>query len=380
MDASLTFSSINGRSVHDPVDHQAARTQVVAEKASTEACAGQKKAPMFASSNLAQYLTRKFACHVTVHLDGQAAVEDMEALNLDWLRIEGPDMQLKVRKCQKAAVIVACAGFIHGTTPAGSFDLRPGQDFVFVPDLSELDLAIRASDTRSAQFLIFLFERNELEDVALYPQSGRPASLEEDGLRILALQRLQMIRRPEASTMLELQFRLAQSATAVCGLGEKMRVHQALLQILNAFLVERGKQNPAVGHRSETGTLEDICIQLTGMLDPDLTVASVAQMAGVTTRTLQLWFKRNFGCTPGQWLLRQRLLAARRRLEAPADSDNVTSIASGYFNNLGDFSRRYRNAFGERPSATLQKARAKQSMSRWRPRNLSIDGMAKHTS
>jgi hypothetical protein len=272
MDGSLTFSPINGRSMHNPVDHQAARTQVVAEEASTEVRAAQNKAPMFVSSNLAQYLNRKFACHVTVHLDGQAAVEDMEALNLDWVRIEGPDMQLKVRKCHKAAVIVACAGFIGGTTPAGSFDLRPGQDFVFVPDLSELDLAIRASDTRGAQFLIFLFERNELEDVALYPQSGRPASPEEDGLRILALQRLQMIRRPEASTMLELQFRLAQSATAVCGLGEKMRFREALLQILNAFLVERGKQNPAVGNRSEAGTLEDICIQLTGMLDPDLTV------------------------------------------------------------------------------------------------------------
>ena len=92
--------------------------------------------------------------------------------------------------------------------------------------------------------------------------------------------------------------------------------------------------------------------------DP-VSVNDLAEIAGVSVRSLQAAFRSARECTPMQALLNRRLAAARERLSAPCPSTTVTSVATecGFFH-LGRFARDYRRTFGETPSATLARARA----------------------
>lgn len=90
-------------------------------------------------------------------------------------------------------------------------------------------------------------------------------------------------------------------------------------------------------------------------LDQPLTLGALALACGVGRRTLQKVFQDGHGLGPMQWLRRERLAAVRRSLvEDPADRPSVTQTALRFgFSHLGEFSRAYREAFGETPSATL---------------------------
>ncbi len=91
--------------------------------------------------------------------------------------------------------------------------------------------------------------------------------------------------------------------------------------------------------------------------DP-VTVDDMADIAGVSVRSLQTAFRLARGCTPMQVLLQRRLAAARDALCAAEPGTTVTTVAMdcGFFH-LGRFSRDYRRAFGETPSTTLSRAR-----------------------
>jgi transcriptional regulator GlxA family with amidase domain len=59
------------------------------------------------------------------------------------------------------------------------------------------------------------------------------------------------------------------------------------------------------------------------------------------------------------WLVRQRLLAG-------ADSVKAVALAFGFWH-LSDFSRSYRDQFGETPSETLGRGRGPQQVKSWTP-------------
>jgi AraC-like DNA-binding protein len=86
-------------------------------------------------------------------------------------------------------------------------------------------------------------------------------------------------------------------------------------------------------------------------------IDTLATVAGVPARTLQAHFTQYLGTTPLGWLRKTRLANARRQLLDPATSKNVTEIAlANGFSQLGRFSVQYREAFGESPSDTRQRA------------------------
>jgi AraC-like DNA-binding protein len=88
-----------------------------------------------------------------------------------------------------------------------------------------------------------------------------------------------------------------------------------------------------------------------------LTIASLANAAGVSERTLHDGFRRFRATTPMGRLTALRLAAARRRLldAGPGVTVGRIAVEVGFFQ-LGRFARTYRNAFGELPSVTLQAA------------------------
>jgi transcriptional regulator GlxA family with amidase domain len=90
-----------------------------------------------------------------------------------------------------------------------------------------------------------------------------------------------------------------------------------------------------------------------------LRIADLAKTMGVTVRSLQIGFRRQFGCSPLQYLLTRRLELARERLMSPMPGDTITMIATEHgFMNLGKFASRYRARFCELPSETLRRRRS----------------------
>lgn len=84
-----------------------------------------------------------------------------------------------------------------------------------------------------------------------------------------------------------------------------------------------------------------------------LPVALVASHCGLSVRHLQALFKDHCGHTPLQWLRQQRLQAVRRALVQGGDGCQVGQTALEFgFTHLGEFSRAYRQAFGETPLQT----------------------------
>jgi AraC-like DNA-binding protein len=85
----------------------------------------------------------------------------------------------------------------------------------------------------------------------------------------------------------------------------------------------------------------------------DVTLAEVAQAAGVGVRALTSGFEKKLGTSPMRYLQQCRLERARADLlDAQA---SVTEVAYRWgFGNLGDFAARYRERFGEKPSKTLR--------------------------
>ena len=89
-----------------------------------------------------------------------------------------------------------------------------------------------------------------------------------------------------------------------------------------------------------------------------ISLTELEQRAHYSRRHLQYAFKARFGCGPMQYLRRQRLWQARRRIEQAGPSSTVSGIAlaSGYLS-LASFRRDFQNRFGITPSALLARRR-----------------------
>ena len=90
--------------------------------------------------------------------------------------------------------------------------------------------------------------------------------------------------------------------------------------------------------------------------DIDITITDIARAAGVTTRAIQLAFRRHLDTTPAGYLRRIRLDQAHRQLQA-ADPhrDSVTAVAYRWgFSSPSRFATYYRRVYGVQPSHTLR--------------------------
>lgn len=87
----------------------------------------------------------------------------------------------------------------------------------------------------------------------------------------------------------------------------------------------------------------------------DITIADIAAAAFVTTRAVQLAFRRHLDMTPLEYLRRVRLARAHHDLRnADPASSTVTAIAYRWgFSDPSRFAARYREAYGIHPSQTL---------------------------
>jgi len=86
----------------------------------------------------------------------------------------------------------------------------------------------------------------------------------------------------------------------------------------------------------------------------------VARRSGYSRRALELIFKRTLGMPPGRWFLNIRLNGAMRDLLLAPPGCLVIDVATRWgFRHFSRFAQQYHRVFGELPSQTLQRARAR---------------------
>ncbi|MGH8827366.1 MAG: helix-turn-helix domain-containing protein, partial [Jiangellaceae bacterium] len=76
--------------------------------------------------------------------------------------------------------------------------------------------------------------------------------------------------------------------------------------------------------------LSDVLDYMTAHLDHDLTVEALADLASMSSRTFARRFRAETGTTPYDWLLGQRVGAARRLLEGGDDPIETVAARSGF--------------------------------------------------
>jgi AraC-like DNA-binding protein len=105
-------------------------------------------------------------------------------------------------------------------------------------------------------------------------------------------------------------------------------------------LVVKAAEDYALSHADERVYVTDLC-----------------RAAAVSERALEYAFKETMGLTPTAYLIRLRLHRARQALLAATQaSTTVSAVALDWgFWHFGDFSRAYRECFGELPSDTLRR-------------------------
>jgi len=94
--------------------------------------------------------------------------------------------------------------------------------------------------------------------------------------------------------------------------------------------------------------------------ESDVALTEIARRSGYSLRSLELIFRRGVGMTPGRWFMTARLNGALRDLIACDETSTVSDVASKWgFRHMSRFAQYYHRAFGESPSDTLRRSRAR---------------------
>jgi AraC-like DNA-binding protein len=122
----------------------------------------------------------------------------------------------------------------------------------------------------------------------------------------------------------------------------------------NTWIMESAIEDRRDAH---PGTLRRAIAFIESNPDLDIGTVDIARAAHVTTRAIQLAFRRHLDTTPMAYLRRVRLERAHDDLKraTPGDSVTVTAVASRWgFASPSRFTAYYYQAYGVRPSRTLR--------------------------
>ena len=142
--------------------------------------------------------------------------------------------------------------------------------------------------------------------------------------------------------------------------SERVAAHVELLEALLATLGVANDFEPDRSDRTRQAhslivkIAEDYALSHTE--DP-LYVSDLCRVAAVSERTLEYAFKEVMGFTPMTYLIRLRLHRVRQALLAGTQGSTTVSAEAlnwGFWH-FGEFSRAYKECFGELPSDTLRR-------------------------
>ncbi len=93
-------------------------------------------------------------------------------------------------------------------------------------------------------------------------------------------------------------------------------------------------------------------------LHTPITPTELSRRSAYSQRNLQYLFQRRFGCSPMQWVKRQRLEAVHRDLRQAQPGETVTAIARRHgFVQMSSFAANFQRHYGIAPSVLLRRSR-----------------------
>ena len=160
----------------------------------------------------------------------------------------------------------------------------------------------------------------------------------EDTLRSIRFLLQRLLREPRAQNASKLQYNL---------------VMMAILELLQN---ETPMQETQPSHHKRKAVVEEARLFLQLHKDEPITISDLCEQLNVSRRTLQYSFESIIGVSPVQYLRMARLNAVRRALTHASADMTVTDIATQWgFWHLSQFSKDYKQLFGEKPSETRLK-------------------------
>lgn len=116
-------------------------------------------------------------------------------------------------------------------------------------------------------------------------------------------------------------------------------------------------QNLPAGLGAYPPALDLICEYIDANLGQPLHMEILERVSGLSARTIQLYFKERFQCSPTGWISAKRMQKAQQLLMNPDALTTVSDVAlqCGY-SNFSLFAKRYSEVNNELPSITLSRA------------------------
>jgi AraC-like DNA-binding protein len=161
---------------------------------------------------------------------------------------------------------------------------------------------------------------------------------------------------------------------------ERIAAHVELVELLLAILGDAHDFEPSRKDRTRQAQTrivkiaENFALRQTG---DELHVSDLCRVTAVSERALEYAFKEVMGLTPVTYLIRVRLHRVRQALLAASQGSTTVSneaLKWGFWH-FGEFSRAYKDCFGELPSDTLRrKPAALGDLSSKRPGDSRISG------
>ncbi len=133
-----------------------------------------------------------------------------------------------------------------------------------------------------------------------------------------------------------------------------------ILQLLYASRHNLSADLEQDGRDADSAAVRRVADYIDANWNSAIRIEDLVLVSGVSARTLFRTFEKSRGLSPMALVKKTRLQHARLLLNAPHHHTSVTGVALGCgFSNLGQFARDYQAAFGELPSVTLQRSKAR---------------------
>jgi AraC-like DNA-binding protein len=150
------------------------------------------------------------------------------------------------------------------------------------------------------------------------------------------------------------------------GKNERRAAYVELLETLLPVIAVAERLEPSRSDRTRQARSDIVRIaeaHALSQVGEHLSVSDLCRVTGVSERTLEYAFREVMGLTPVAYLIRLRLHRVRQGLLAGTHGSTTVSTEAltwGFWH-FGDFSRAYKECFGELPSDTLRRPPASHS-------------------
>ncbi len=181
------------------------------------------------------------------------------------------------------------------------------------------------------------FERTLRVDGSASPQQGDLLHHLHLALRMLEAPLLRSVGGLRSCQLEDLLFRLV--AAIVCP------------EVLNGI-------DQAIADHRRDRPFDDLLEWIRANLHAPITATELSRRSAYSQRNLQYLFQRRFGCSPMQWVKRQRLSAVHADLLRAQPGETVAAIARRHgFVQMSSFAARFRESYGFTPSQLLRRSR-----------------------